>query len=72
MLVISLEVSVSYDKNNDILFIRFITNKKQADIDEPVEGVIVYLAQDGTVLGFEIWDAKKRGIIDALKEAISE
>jgi len=67
-----MDVSVAYDKDNDVLFIRFITDKKQADIDEPVNGVIVYLAEDGTVLGFEIWDAKKKGVIDALIEEISK
>ena len=39
---------------------RFDSKKKQVDIEEPVDGVILYIAEDGSVIGLEIWDAKKR------------
>ena len=64
------ELVIDYDKENDILFIRFDTSKKQADIQEPVEGVVVYLAEDSSIIGLEIWDAKKRGILDRLREIV--
>ncbi|MEX0567829.1 MAG: DUF2283 domain-containing protein [Candidatus Njordarchaeota archaeon] len=65
-----MEVILDYDEENDVLFIRFYTDKKQTDIQEPIDGIVVYLANDGTVLGFEIWNAKKRGIIEKLREII--
>ncbi len=54
------EILVSYDPKHDILFMRFDSKKKQVDIEEPVDGVILYIAEDGSVIGLEIWDAKKR------------
>lgn len=64
------DIIVEYDSSNDVLFLRFPSDKKQVDIAEPVEGVVVYLADDGSVLGFEIWRAKKRGFMDKLKKVI--
>jgi len=54
------EILVSYDPKHDILFMRFDSKKKQVDIEEPVDGVILYIAEDGSVIGLEIWDAKKK------------
>jgi len=62
------EIIVSYDPKHDILFMRFDEKKKQVDIEEPVDGVILYIAEDGSVIGLEIWDAKKR-ILEKITKA---
>lgn len=63
------EILVSYDPEHDILFVRFDPKKKQVDIEEPADGVILYLAEDGSVIGLEIWDARKR-ILEKLKASV--
>jgi len=63
------EIIVRYDPKHDILFMRFDEKKKQVDIEEPVDGVILYIAEDGSIIGLEIWDAKKRILEKLLRHA---
>lgn len=67
-----MDISISYDPKSDILFIRFRTDKKQHDIEEINDGIIIYLDEEKKIIGFEIWDAAKRGFLSQLLFAVGE
>jgi len=65
-------VSITYDPRSDILFIRFRLNKRQADIEEVDDGIILYVDEERKIIGLEIWDAVSRGFLSQLLFALGE
>lgn len=67
-----MRVNISYDPNSDILFIRFYKDREQVDIEEVDDGIILYLDREKKIIGLEIWDAAKRGILSQFLFALGE
>ena len=64
-------VKASYDKSQDILYLRF----KEGTSYEVIEAdpdVHLELDEKGKIMGIEIWNAKQSGLIKQVKEAITE
>lgn len=58
-------VSVSYDSSSDILYLLF----KEGPSEEVVEAgpdVMLEMDEKGNVMGLEIWNAKKTGLVKRL------
>ena len=57
----------SYDHENDILYIHLKDGPSES-LEELEDGIIVERDDRGIVMGIEVWDAKKRGILKQLAE----
>jgi len=58
-------VKVSYDRSNDILYLLF----KEGPSEEVVEAgphVTLEMDKKGNIMGLEIWNAKKNGLVKKL------
>ena len=49
---------VKYDKNTDILYLKF-SNSKPVDSDMVDDDVVISLNERGEIVGMEIWRAKE-------------
>jgi uncharacterized protein YuzE len=54
---------VHYDKEHDVLYLSFKDGPSQ-EIIESADNVIVELDERKEIIGLEIWDAKKTGLLD--------
>ena len=57
----------SYDSDQDILYFHFKDGPSE-DVKEIENNVIVELDKNGEVMGIELWEAKRRGLIKQLTE----
>jgi len=65
------KVKASYDKEEDILYLLF----KEGPSYEVIEAdpdVHLELDKKGKVMGIEIWNARRSGLIKQVEEAITE
>lgn len=64
-------MKASYDKSEDILYLLF----KEGPSYEVIEAdpdVHLELDKKGKIMGIEIWNAKRSGLIKQVEEAITE
>jgi len=64
-------VKVSYDASSDILYLLF----KEGPSEELVEAgsdVVLEIDGKGNVMGLEIWNAKKTGLIKKLTSIVTQ
>ena len=54
---------VHYDKENDVLYLAFKDGPIH-EIIESAENVILELDERKEIIGLEIWDAKKTGLLE--------
>jgi len=54
---------VHYDKEHDVLYLSFKDGPSQ-EIIESADNVILELDERKEIIGLEIWDAKKTGLLD--------
>ena len=57
----------SYDRESDILYIHLRDGPSES-VEELDDGIIVERDEKGGVMGIEVWNAKKRGILKQLAE----
>ena len=65
------QVKVWYDEESDILYLGF----KKGVSHEVVEAgpdIMLELDEDGKILGIELWNAKKNGIIERILHAVKQ
>jgi uncharacterized protein YuzE len=65
------KIKASYDRDEDILYLLF----KEGPSYEVVEAdpdVHLELDRKGRIMGIEIWNARKSGLIKKVEEAIAE
>lgn len=65
------KIKASYDKKEDILYLLF----KEGPSYEVIEAdpdVHLELDKKGKIMGIEIWNARKSGLIKKVEEAIAE
>ncbi|MCL4429430.1 MAG: DUF2283 domain-containing protein [Chloroflexi bacterium] len=65
------KVKASYDKEEDILYLLF----KEGPSYEVIEAdpdVYLELDKKGKIMGIEIWNARRSGLIKKVEEAIAE
>ncbi|MGA2385552.1 MAG: DUF2283 domain-containing protein [Candidatus Bathyarchaeia archaeon] len=65
------KVKASYDKEEDILYLLF----KEGPSHEVIEAdpdVHLELDKKGKIMGIEIWNARRSGLIKEVEEAIAE
>jgi uncharacterized protein YuzE len=58
-------LKVSYDSEQDILYFHFKDGASQS-VKEIEQQVIAELDKSGEVMGIEVWNAKKRGLLKQL------
>jgi uncharacterized protein YuzE len=56
-------MKVHYDKEHDVLYLAFKDGPSH-EIIESARNVILELDDKGEVMGLEIWDAKKIGLLE--------
>jgi len=64
-------VKVSYDASSDILYLLF----KEGSSEELLEAgsdVVLEMDSEGNVMGLEIWNAKKTGLIKKLTSIVTQ
>lgn len=65
------KIKASYDKEEDVLYLLF----KEGSSYEVIEAdpdVHLELDKKGKVMGIEIWNARKSGLLKKMEEAIAE
>ena len=60
---------IRYDPEVDVLYVE-LRNVRVYDSDEVEEGVILHFGKAGNVVGLEILDTRKRGLLDAIEVEI--
>jgi len=62
-------VKVLYDPEADILYFHFIEGAVE-EVLEAGDNVILELDEKRRIMGIEIWNASKRGVIEELRKAV--
>jgi uncharacterized protein YuzE len=62
-------VKVLYDPEADILYLHFIEGAAE-EVLEAGDNVIVELDEKRRIMGIEIWNASKRGVMEELRKAV--
>jgi uncharacterized protein YuzE len=65
------KVKASYDKSEDILYLLFKEGPSY-EVIEADPNVHLELDKKGKIMGIEIWNAKRSGLIKQVTEAIKE
>ena len=60
-------MKVSYDSEDDILYMHFKDGPAEA-VKEVEDNVVVELDQRGEVMGIELWESKRRGVLKKLTQ----
>ena len=64
-------MKASYDKSEDILYLLFKEGPSY-EVIEADPNVHLELDKKGKIMGIEIWNAKRSGLIKQVEEAITE
>jgi uncharacterized protein YuzE len=59
-----------YDPEADILYFHFMDGTAE-EILEAGENVIVELDKKGRIMGIEVWDASKKGVLKELRKVVA-
>jgi uncharacterized protein YuzE len=62
-------VKALYDPETDILYLHFMDGTAE-EVIEAGDNVIVELDEKGRIMGIEIWNASKRGVMEELRKAV--
>jgi uncharacterized protein YuzE len=62
-------VKVLYDPETDILYLHFMDGIAE-EVIEAGDNVILELDKKGRIMGIEIWNASKRGVMEELRKAV--
>jgi uncharacterized protein YuzE len=62
-------VKVLYDPEADILYFHFMDGTAE-EVIEAGDNVILELDKKRRIMGIEIWNASKRGVIEELRKAV--
>ena len=65
------KIKASYDKEEDIFYLLFKKGPSY-EVIEANPGVHLELDKNGKIMGIEIWNARRSGLIKQVEEAIAE
>jgi len=63
-------LKVLYDPETDILYLHFADGEVE-EVLEAGDSVVVELDEEGRIMGIEVWDASRRGVIEEPRKIVA-